>query len=476
MKEKSVSQKWAEFRFSVIGGLLASPPKRGELKGALKKLARTQWDHPTKGVPVTFHWQTIEEWYYKAKNEKLNTMDILRPQTRSDKGRTRVLTEEVKKIIDDRYNQYKTWSYKLHRDNLVVDLTNKNISSIPSYSTVRRYLQSVGKIKVKRSRNHNRPGYKKAEQNRENREIRSFENEYVNGLWHLDFHHCSRQVLISAGELVTPICLAIIDDNSRLLCHVQWYLTESAEDLIHGFGQALQKRGIPRELMTDNGAAMISAEFTEGLMRLGITHNFTLPYSPYQNGKQEVLWAQLEGRLMAMLENEDMITLKDLNDVTTAWAEIEYNKSDHSELNTSPLTRFLNHSDVSRECPDFNYLKQMFRREEFRTIRKSDTTISIDAKRFEIPYQYRHFRKIRIRYSKWDLSFIHMVNDDGKPIAQIYPVNKARNASGVRKKVTTSPPENLPSLDLTKLPPLLNQIVQKYKESGLPPAYLPKDC
>ena len=476
MKEKSISQKWAEFRFSVVGKLLSAPPKHGELKGALKKLARTQWEHPISGVPVSFHWQTIEEWYYKAKNERLNTIDVLRPQIRSDKGRTRVLTEEVKRIIDERYEQYKTWSYQLHRDNLVVDLENKNISPIPSYSTVRRYLQATGKFKKKRDRNRNRVGYKKAEQKKEEQEVRSFENEYVNGLWHLDFHHCSREIITSTGELVRPICLAIIDDNSRLLCHVQWYLTESAEDLIHGFSQALQKRGIPRDLMTDNGAAMTSAEFTEGLIRLGIGHKTTLPYSPHQNGKQEVLWSQLEGRLMAMLEDEKMITLRELNNITTAWAEIEYNKSDHSELNCTPLNRFLNHSDVSRECPDFNYLRQMFRREELRTIRKSDATISIDSKRFEIPYQYRHFRKIRIRYTKWDLSFIHMVNDDGKPIAQIYPVNKSRNSSGARKKVTESPPAQAPSIDLNNLPPLLKQIVQKYQESGLPPAYLPKDC
>ncbi len=38
------------------------------------------------------------------------------------------------------------------------------------------------------------------------------------------------------------------------------------------------------------------------LGRLGITHATTLPYSPYQNGKQEAFWGQVEGRLLAMLE------------------------------------------------------------------------------------------------------------------------------------------------------------------------------
>jgi transposase InsO family protein len=34
--------------------------------------------------------------------------------------------------------------------------------------------------------------------------------------------------------------------------------------------------------MTDNGAAMVSEEFVCGLARLGVVHQTTLPYSPYQ--------------------------------------------------------------------------------------------------------------------------------------------------------------------------------------------------
>ena len=52
-----------------------------------------------------------------------------------------------------------------------------------------------------------------------------------------------------------------------------------------------------------------------GLARLGILHQTTLPYSPYQNGKQEVLWGSVEGRLMAMLEGIDVsfaaLTMRD---------------------------------------------------------------------------------------------------------------------------------------------------------------------
>ena len=61
-------------------------------------------------------------------------------------------------------------------------------------------------------------------------------------------------------------------------------------------------------------------------------HTPTLPYSPYQNAKQEVFWAQVEGRLMAMLEGVEPLDLKCLNEATQAWVELEYQRARHSEL------------------------------------------------------------------------------------------------------------------------------------------------
>ena len=100
--------------------------------------------------------------------------------------------------------------------------------------------------------------------------------------------------------------LCVLDDCSRLCCHIQWYLDETAESLIHGLTQAFHKRGLPRSLMTDNGSAMIAGETKNGLLQLGIEHETTLPYSPYQNGKQESFWGQLEGRLIAMLSGTSL--------------------------------------------------------------------------------------------------------------------------------------------------------------------------
>ena len=112
---------------------------------------------------------------------------------------------------------------------------------------------------------------------------------------HSDFHHAKRRVLTDAGEWKTPILLGFLDDHSRLGCHLQWYLAETAEVFVHGLCQALMKRGVPRSLMTDNGSPMSAGEVEEGLHRLGIVHAKTMAYSPHQNGKMEVLWSSVEG-------------------------------------------------------------------------------------------------------------------------------------------------------------------------------------
>jgi len=82
-----------------------------------------------------------------------------------------------------------------------------------------------------------------------------------------------------------PLLLGILDDHSRLGCHAQWYLAEDTEALCHGLSQAIEKRGLPRALMSDNGSAMIAAETRQGLQRLGVLHELTLPRSPYQKAK-----------------------------------------------------------------------------------------------------------------------------------------------------------------------------------------------
>jgi putative transposase len=79
--------------------------------------------------------------------------------------------------------------------------------------------------------------------------------------------------------------------------------------------------------MSGNGTAMTPAGITKGLARLGILDQTTRPYSPCANGKQETVWGSVQGRLMAMLEGVDELTLARLNVATQVWVEPDCNRN-----------------------------------------------------------------------------------------------------------------------------------------------------
>ena len=296
---------------------------------------------------------------------------------------------------------------------------------------------------------------------------------HLNALWHLDFHHGSRRVLTRNGSWAKPMLLGVIDDRSRLVCHLQWYLDETAESLVHGLSQAIMKRGLPRALMTDNGAAMLAEETVNGLAALSIVHQTTLPYSPYQNAKQESFWGRVEGRLMAMLEGEESLTLDLLNQATQAWVEQEYHRTLHSELGTSPLNRYLAGPNVRRECPETAKLAAAFRVEVARRQRRSDGTVSLGGARFEIPAAYRHLGLVQLRYARWDLTRVDLIDArSGVILCPVRPLDKSANADGQRKRLTPAATDRSP-LPPSGIAPLLNQLLADYAATGLPPAYLP---
>ena len=289
-------------------------------------------------------------------------------------------------------------------------------------------------------------------------------------------------MLSESGQWERPLALCVLDDHSRLCCHAQWYLSETAEDLVHGLSQAFQKRGLPRALMTDNGSAMLAEEFQQGLERLSVLHQPTLPYSPYQNGKQEAFWGTLEGRLMEMLTNCKELSLDFLNEATQAWVEMEYNRREHSEIDAAPVARFLHSPDVLRDSPSSAALRDAFRLQTIRMQRRSDGTISVGGVRFELPSRFRHFRQVTVRLARWDLSRVDLIDPESEKIlSPIYPLDRQTNADGRRARVeplpNDSPADSSPQEDASGdegLPPLLKKILKEYSATGLPPAYLPK--
>jgi transposase InsO family protein len=428
------------------------------------------------GLALRFSFATLERWYYVARKAQ-DPVAALRRRRRNDAGRARRLPAALIQALEAQYRQYPGWTVQLHYDNLLALAgENEALSPVPGYGTVRRHFKAQGYQRQRRPKRDS-PGARQAEHRLQHLEVRSYEAEYVHSLWHADYHHGSCQVLSPCGRWETPLLLGIIDDHSRLICHLQWYLEETAETLVHGLCQAFQKRALPRALMTDNGAAMQASEFRSGLHTLGVLHETTLPYSPYQNAKQETFWATLEGRLMAMLEGVKDLTLERLNEITQVWVEQDYHESHHAEIGMTPLRRYLDASGVGRECPDSQTLRQAFQCTVTRRQRRSDGTLSLAGLRLEIPNRYRHLERPQVRYARWDLRSVTLLDPHTQTaLCPLYPLDKTANASGQRRALASvqeqTPTASLPSGE--ELPPLLRKLLADYAATGQPPAYLPK--
>jgi len=178
---------------------------------------------------------------------------------------------------------------------------------------------------------------------------------------------------------------------------------------------------------------------------------------------------------MAMLEGVADLDLAQLNQATQAWAEFEYNRKVHSEIGETPLARFLAGPSVMRASPDSATLKAAFTRSERRTQRKSDGTVSIEGRRFEVPNHYRHLKHLEVRFAGWDLSVVHLVDEHtGNVLCRLFPLDKTRNAQGLRRSLLPLTTEPLPK-PTHGMAPLLAELIARQAATGLPPAYLPKD-
>lgn len=290
-------QRWAQFRFAVIGKLLSSPPPKGQLQKTIERLSRQIYQHPVDANRrISIGASTIERWYYKAK-AAADPIAALGRKIRKDAGIRWSMSETLLEALKCQYHAHRRWNVQLHYDNLAALVKEQpQLGPMVSYKTVLRCMRDNGWMQIHQPALPSR-GQQRAAARLCRREVRGFEVAHLHGLWHLDFHQARISIVDAKGKWHRPMALAICDDHSRLCCHLQFYLAETAQCLVHGLTQAFMKRGLPRALLTDNGAAMLAEETRNGLSRLGIDHKTTLPYSPYHYVADKIMWRNITARL-----------------------------------------------------------------------------------------------------------------------------------------------------------------------------------
>ena len=248
----------AVFRFGVIhefigGAILSSIEKRRLIR---EKCAR-KWIIPYSNR-TRISENTIYRWIrrYRKSGGKIES---LYPRKRNDRGKPRILSGEAIANIVNARKERPHVPVKM----LLADLKRRHlIPEKTGLTTLYRVLHQTGLM-------NNTP----APEDR-----RKFEAPLPNDIWQSDVMH-GPKVDVKGTQRKTYL-IAFLDDHSRLLPFAAFYLSENLSSFMDAFEKALIKRGLPRKLYVDNGAAYRShkLEFTCASLAIALIH--ARPYKP----------------------------------------------------------------------------------------------------------------------------------------------------------------------------------------------------
>src|SRR5213075_3583232 len=100
-----------------------------------------------------------------------------------------------------------------------------------------------------------------------------------------------------------------------------------------------------------------------------------------------------------------------------------------------------------------------------RTQRRSDGTISVESVRFEVPSRLRHIERLDVRYARWDLSTVDVIDPKTRVIlATLYPLDRQKNGDGMRRAL--APTEGSAPTAAPKpsgMAPLLRKLIETHR-------------
>jgi len=121
--------------------------------------------------------------------------------------------------------------------------------------------------------------------------VRRFERSTANELWQTDI-----MTFMLKGQYRVYL-IGFMDDYSRFIVGWGLYRFQTSANVQEVFRGAIEKHGMPREVLSDNGRQYHTwrgrSTFTQLLTRLGIRHIRSQAYHPQTQGKIESFWRNL---------------------------------------------------------------------------------------------------------------------------------------------------------------------------------------
>jgi putative transposase len=334
-----------------------------------------------EGYPRQFTWRTIQTWFYRYKNHGITGMTH---GSRSDKGKPRKITpEELLEAINaakphfhnKRYNKSALYRFCIEKGLLRRD----QIAQTTFYRFLREY-DLLG-----------------PEDEDNNKKRLAFSMKYANQLWQADtMFGPYLDTGVSGAARKQAKLIAFIDDASRVLCHGEFFFEENVDSLVQTLRAAFYKRGVPEQLLVDNGSIYSCQEITLICARLGCLLRHTAVRDAAAKGKIERFFRRVRDQFL--IRQLDLSSLAALNRQFTAWVESDYNAVEHDAIGMKPIDRFGMDLSRVRFLSPSEHNDELFYAEATRKVKK-DNTFSFRNRRYETPVDLRD-KPIEIRYER----------------------------------------------------------------------------
>ncbi len=338
-----------------------------------------------EGNPRQFTWRTIQTWFYRYKNHGITGMTH---QPRKDKGQTRkVAPEELLEALNTakpHFHNKRTNKRALYRFCIEQGLLQADrIAQTTFYRFIREYGLLVP-------------------EDQDHKKRLAFSMKYANQLWQADtmfgpyVDMRMTDTGVSLGSRKQARLIAFIDDASRVLCHGEFFFEENVDTLVRAIRAAFYKRGVPEQLLVDNGSIYSCQEITLICARVGCLLRHTAVRDAAAKGKIERFFRRVRDQFL--VQKLELSSLEALNRQFTHWVEHDYNAVPHDTLGMKPIDRFGIDLTRIRFLAPSEYNDELFYAEATRKVKK-DNTFSFAGRRYETPVAL-HDKEIQIRYDR----------------------------------------------------------------------------
>jgi transposase InsO family protein len=333
-----------------------------------------------EGNARQFTWRTIQTWYYRYKNHGITGMTN-RP--RKDKGQVRKVTpEELLEALSaakPHFHHQRTNKRALYRFCIENGLLHADrIAQTTFYRFIREYDLL-------------------APHDNDHKKRLASSMKYANQLWQADTMFGPYvDTGMSVGSRQQTKLIAFIDDASRVLCHGEFFFAENVDTLVQAIRAAFYKRGVPEQLLVDNGSIYSSQEITLICARVGCILRHAPVRDAAAKGKIERFFRRVRDQFL--VRKLDLSSLETLTRQFTHWVENDYNAAPHDAIGMKPIDRFGIDLTRVRFLPPSEHNDELFYAEATRKVKK-DNTFSFSGRRYETPVDLRD-KEIQLRYDR----------------------------------------------------------------------------